>query len=182
MAVPRRLSRADGDRKEARKVITHWSKNVVTVTALQSLTAASLWFVWWQPQMRQATGNGHGDCFCVSETITASERATALFLPWYNFRITLPLYIYICNAMYVLCSFTESTYHLLSGWNNVTLCMHHCCAFVYFLGGFHVSGQIWPQWRFPSVPVIHYVLRVYRYLCIYWINVNLTWYLYIFFF
>ena len=37
---------------------------------------------------------------------------------------------------------------------------HHYHACFSLSGGLHANGQIWPWWRSPSVPGIHYVLGV----------------------
>ena len=51
---------------------------------------------------------------------------------------------------------------------------NHCRECFYFSGGLHVSGQIWPKWRSPNVPMINYVSGIYGYL--YFHQIYVTWY------
>ena len=41
--------------------------------------------------------------------------------------------------------------------HDVILCIHHYCACLSFSGGLHASGQKWPLWRSPNMPMIIHI-------------------------
>ena len=124
-------------------------------------------FLKWQPQARPAIVGSHGTyLFRFRKATVPVNNQRQCSLPWYYFAVS-PL-----NSIVMIpCSSPHNIFHL----GNIKLhCgFHHCRACFSFVGGIHVSGQIWPKWRYPKVPIIIYVLGVYNYLYIYETYVNL---------
>ena len=111
--------------------------------------------------------------FSISETSdSTSEQLMTMFSPVVLF-CSIPL-ISICHDL-----FLESAYYFNLVNSKLHCGFHLCRACFSFSGGLHVSGQIWPKWRSPDVPMI--ICQGCMIICIFYGPcINLIWYLHLF--